>query len=324
VLVQRSNTIELVGTTAVFDGPAGAYIYPDLMKRLRFKNSTLALWFWRYANSSAGRTYFVQVAVGSTGSMPKLSGSAVSDMPVPLPPVAECEMVVEVLSDAERFIESLERLIAKKRRIKLGAMQELLPGKRRLPEFEGEWEYRCLRDVLSLRRDRIDPSRAPSEFCVELEHLESGTGRLLGTGRAGPSASQKSVFDESNVLFGKLRAYLKKYWLPDRAGVCSTEIWILAPIAEHLERRYLFQIIQTDAFIEAASTAYGTHMPRSDWSIVGGLEYALPAVDEQRAVASVLSDMDAEIAALEARLSKARQLKRGMMQQLLTGRIRLV
>ena len=70
VLVQRSNTLELVGTTAVFDGPNAVYVYPDLMMRLRFRARVTGHWFWRYANSFGGRRFFRSVAAGSTGSMP--------------------------------------------------------------------------------------------------------------------------------------------------------------------------------------------------------------------------------------------------------------
>ena len=77
-------------------------------------------------------------------------------------------------------------------------------------------------------------------------------------------------------------------------------------------------------FIEAASEAYGTHMPRSDWNVVKNYELQLPLIEEQTAIAAVLSDMDAEIAALETKLAKARPIKQGMMQELLTRRIRLI
>ncbi|MFZ1267530.1 MAG: restriction endonuclease subunit S, partial [Anaerolineae bacterium] len=73
-----------------------------------------------------------------------------------------------------------------------------------------------------------------------------------------------------------------------------------------------------------ASSSYGTHMPRSDWNVVKNYELLLPPVLEQTAIATILSDMDAEIAALEGKLVKARQVKQGMMQELLTGRVRLV
>ena len=134
----------------------------------------------------------------------------------------------------------------------------------------------------------------------------------------------KSVFQKDDVLFGKLRAYLRKYWFADREGVCSTEIWALTANLSLLVPSFLFQIVKMNKFIDAASEAYGTHMPRSDWNVVKNYEVLLPSIEEQDAIAAVLSDMDAEIATLETKLTKARQLKTGMMQELLTGRIRLL
>jgi type I restriction enzyme S subunit len=87
---------------------------------------------------------------------------------------------------------------------------------------------------------------------------------------------------------------------------------------------FLFQLVKTADFIEAASNSYGTHMPRSDWSIVKNVKLALPSVPEQEAVATVLTGMDAELTALEARRDKTQSLKQAMMQELLTGRTRLV
>jgi len=125
-------------------------------------------------------------------------------------------------------------------------------------------------------------------------------------------------------LFGKLRAYLRKYWLADRSGVCSTEIWALVANRNLIAPSFLIQIVTLNSFIDVASTSYGTHMPRSDWNVVKNFEVAIPTLEEQTAVAAVLSDMDAELAALEARREKTRSLKQGMMQELLTGRIRMI
>jgi type I restriction enzyme S subunit len=188
-----------------------------------------------------------------------------------------------------------------------------------------EWEVRRLGDIATPRTERVDPrAGGAQECCVELEHIEAATGQLLGSTSNGSAVSIKSVFYKGDVLFGKLRAYLRKHWLADRSGVCSTEIWALVPRTGLVTSAYLFQLVQQDQFIEAASNTYGTHMPRSDWSIVRNHEVCLPSLPEQTAIAGVLSDMDAEIAALEARRDKTRALKQGTMQELLTGRIRLV
>jgi len=149
------------------------------------------------------------------------------------------------------------------------------------------------------------------------------TGRLLGTTEAAPAAI-KYAFRKGDVLFGRLRAYLRKFWLATFDGVCSTEIWPLIPSNERLVGTYLHFLVQTDAFVDAAGVAYGTHMPRSDWGVLRKLAVTLPPTLEQAAIAAVLSDVDAEIAALEARRDKTRLLKQAMMQELLTGRTRLV
>lgn len=245
---------------------------------------------------------------------------------VTLPPTkAEQEAISEALSDTDALIESLEQLITKKRHIKQGTMQQLLTGKKRLPGFSGEWEVKRFCEVVQLCKERIDPRRtAPREFCIELEHIEQETGCLVGYTITSAGSSLKSVFHEGDVLFGKLRAYLRKYWLANREGVCSTEIWVLLAIRSLLTPQYLFQIVKVDSFVEVASSAYGTHMPRSDWNIVKNFELALPTLPEQTAIATILSDMDTEIATLETQLAKTRSLKQGMMHSLLTGRIRLL
>ena len=247
-------------------------------------------------------------------------------VPIPVPPtIAEQEAIAEALSDADALIESLEQLLVKKRQLKQGAMQELLTGKKRLPGFGGEWEVKRLGEIAPPRKERIDPRRTGRlEFCIELEHIEQGTGRLAGYTTTSEGSSLKSFFQKDDVLFGKLRAYLRKYWLANHEGVCSTEIWVLTANRSLLIPQFLFQLVKVDRFIEAASSAYGTHMPRSDWNVVKNYEVGLPPLSEQSAIATILSDMDAEIAALETKLAKARQLKQGMMQELLTGRIRLV
>ena len=101
------------------------------------------------------------------------------------------------------------------------------------------------------------------------------------------------------------------------------EIWPLVVVQHRHVAAFYSTLIQTDLFIDAASISYGTHMPRADWNVVKNYAVSLPPVDEQVAIATVLSDMDAEIAALEKRRDKTQQIKQGMMQQLLTGRIRL-
>lgn len=183
-----------------------------------------------------------------------------------------------------------------------------------------DWEVKRFGEIAMPRSQRIDPRKnGIQEFCVELEHIGSATGSLLGSTSTGEQSSLKPVFRASDVLFGKLRAYLRKYWHANRPGVCSTEIWVLSPIENLFSSAYLFQIVQTDKFIETASSSYGTHMPRSDWNVVKNYAVPIPPTRaEQEAIAEALSDADALIESLEQLITKKRHLKQGAMQELLS------
>jgi len=319
--------LSLVGTAGrVLVIPSGApegVINPRLI-RFSFDQTFVSPPFFKSLIET--HTYQALLARNAQGgTMGVLNAGLLRSLQIPLPPLAEQEAIAEALSDADALIESLEQLIAKKRQIKQGAMQELLTGKKRLPGFSGEWGVRRFGEVVLPRKERIDPRRTGvQEFCIELEHIGQGSGCLVGSKATSEKSSLKSVFHSGDVLFGKLRAYLRKYWLANRSGVCSTEIWVLAADRSHVTPEYLFQLVTVDRFIEVASTAYGTHMPRSDWNVVKNYEVVLPSVEEQTAITAVLSDMDSEIAALEAKLAKASQIKQGMMHNLLTGKIRLI
>ncbi|WP_421214485.1 restriction endonuclease subunit S [Aeromonas dhakensis] len=257
--------------------------------------------------------------------------------------VKEQTAIGNVLSDSDALIDALEQLIAKKQAIKTAAMQQLLTGRTRLPQFalraDGppkgyktselgqipeDWESVDFGSIAKPSASRINPKMSGGgDICIELEHISSGTGTLLGETTTNRASSLKSIFEPGDVLFGKLRAYLKKYILADFHGVCSTEVWVLKPDVNLATSEYIYSIVQSERFINAASEAYGTHMPRADWSVVKYFPVVLPSTVEQTAIATILSDMDSELTALEQKLAKARDLKQGMMQQLLTGRIRL-
>ncbi|MBB6406198.1 type I restriction enzyme S subunit [Arthrobacter sp. AZCC_0090] len=260
--------------------------------------------------------------MSNAGSQDNLSGDIVKSIAVAIPPWAEQRAIAQALTDVDELIGALERLIAKKRDVKQGMMQELLTGRTRLPGISGDWAETVFGDVVRPAGVRVHP-KSVSGRVVELEHMESGTGDLRGDSDVSESASLKTRFESGDVLFGKLRPYLRKFWLADRDGYCSTEIWALRPISNEIIGPYLRYVVERDDFIETASAAYGTHMPRADWSVVSKFMVRLPTPHEQHAIAEVLQNADSEIEALERRLESARAVKVGMMQELLTGRTRL-
>ena len=293
-----------------------------LRVRISSEHNTSARYLSYHLHSESFKKRVQSVAVGQT--MASLNTQILRAVQVVLPPLPEQRAIAKVLSDVDELIGSLEALIAKKRAIKQAAMQELLTGKTRLPGFGGEWKMIELSGFIRIRNRKTPPDAVSGDTpCVELEHIGQGDGRLTGHGTAGGTSSIKYRFEPHDILFGRLRPYLRKWWYADRRGVCSTEIWPLVVDRCRAESGFVYALVQTDRFLDAAETSYGTHMPRADWNVVAGVEFPLPPVPEQQAIATVLSDMDAEIAALEHRLDKTRAIKQGVMQQLLTGSIRL-
>ena len=187
-----------------------------------------------------------------------------------------------------------------------------------------DWEVKKLGEIVAIRKQKIDPKKVLSQpFCIELEHINQGNGILLGYTETTNKSSMKNVFYKNDILFGKLRAYLRKYWFASTNGVCSTEIWPFVVIPDILLPKYVYFCIQTDNFIETASMAYGTHMPRTDWNVIKNYYIPLPPLAEQKAIAHALSDVDNLITAIDQLITKKRNLKQGTMQELLTGKKRL-
>jgi type I restriction enzyme, S subunit len=280
--------------------------------------------FWLQMLQSHNGQVALGVAVVGTTRM-ELSIGVLKEVQMPRPGLPEQRAIAAALSDVDALIGALDRLITKKRDLKQAATQQLLTGHTRLPGFSKPWRKSRFEELARIRNDKVFPHLVdPDTPCVELEHMGVGNGRLQSHATARNSTSAKYRFQQGDVLFGRLRSYLRKYWLADRAGICTTEIWPFAVERDVGCSGFLHAIVQGSGFLEAAALSYGTHMPRADWNVVKSLELILPPLDEQTAIAAVLSAMDAEITALEQRRAKTRLLKQGMMQELLTGRTRLV
>ena len=321
VLVSITADIGIIGFVDE-NFPIPSYINQHIA-RVRFTDSGVSSKFIAYYLASwVPQRRFVGST--DTGAKAGLNLATVGNLMTVVPPLAEQLQIAEALGDIDDQIATFERLLLKKQAIKQGMMQQLLTGKTRLPGFTDRWLATRFEELAAPALQRVDPRGVPAGTrLVDLEHIDSGGGRLLASATASGAVSLKTVFQPGDVLFGKLRAYLRKYWLADVPGICSTEIWVLRskPLAENGYVRYL---VETDRFIEVASGGYGTHMPRSDWGTLRGLEFEVPPVDEQKAIAAALTEVDDEINGLSFRLAKTKAIKQGMMQELLTGQTRLL
>ena len=257
------------------------------------------------------RTIDFHTHSGKSG-VPGVNRNDLHELVVALPKSTdEQEAIAEALSDADALIESLEQLIAKKRQIKRGAMQELLTGKKRLPGFSGEWEVQRLGEICCITTGKKDVNEGNPDghypfFTCSRSHTYSDsysfdTEAILIAGNG----------DVGNLHYfnGKFEAYQRTYILSD----------FLANVD------YLWQQMNAYLAESLGLGKIGSSIPYIKKENIVGFSFHSPQDEaEQTAIAAILSDMDAEIAALEAKLTKTRQLKQGMMQELLTGRIRLV
>ncbi|MEA4811889.1 MAG: restriction endonuclease subunit S [Anaerolineaceae bacterium] len=184
------------------------------------------------------------------------------------------------------------------------------------------WRFLRFKEIADLGKERISPQNiATGLACIELENISKETGQMIGVTDPSKQSSQKNVFYKGNVLFGKLRPYLKKFLYCDFDGVCSSEIWVLSS-KNGCQSKYLFYLIQTSQFIRIADQSSGTKMPRADWTNVSKLVVPIPSVQEQEKIIQILSTWDRGIERVQRLIEAKQQRKKGLMQGLLTGRLR--
>nr|WP_237402474.1 restriction endonuclease subunit S [Rhodovulum sulfidophilum] len=274
--------------------------------------------------------------IQTVGAQPKLALGRIRSFEIPCPnDPKEQKAIAEALSDADALIEGLERLIAKKRLIKQGAMQDLLTAKRRLPGFSGEWVKTNLRKLLKSTPTYGINSAACALGSGGYDYLRitdiDEHGQLRQDGRAEvlhPSATHYFLEPDEIVVArtGASTGKSHQYTGPKERTVYAGFLIKLAPAITEVVPSYLFQFLQTDAYWSwIGENSVRSGQPGINGQQLSGMTLLVPQdLKEQKAIAEVLGDMDAEIQALDTRLEKARQVKEGMMQNLLTGRIRLV
>ncbi len=294
----------------------------------------------------ASRYDFIR-GLSNTGNQENLNGVIVKSIPIPLPPtLIEQEEIAGALSDADAWIESLEQLIAKKRQIKQGAMQELLIGKRRLPGFEinrgynpteiglipKDWKLKSLGSISHVSAGGT-PGRGIPEFWNEgipwVTTTEVNFGSISKTSQhiseLGLKNSSAKLLSQGTILLalygqGKTRG---KVAILDIEAACNQACAAIV-LTDRVSRFFVFLYL-TSRYDFIRSLSNTGNQENLNGVIVKSIPIPLPPTfAEQEAIAETLSDMDTEIELLESKLAKAREVKQGMMQELLTGRIRLV
>ncbi|MGD0567071.1 MAG: restriction endonuclease subunit S [Candidatus Sulfotelmatobacter sp.] len=330
-----------VGRAALWNAPIEECYYQKALHRLRptrgFDSKLMVALLHQWSNRGLLANYITQTSIAH------LPREKFLEVPMPVPPSPEQRAIATVLSDVDGLLDLLDQLIAKKRDLEQAAMQQLLTGRTRLPGFHGEWQVRRLGSEIA------DLEAGVSVNSVE-DDLQSGSGRLavlktsaVANGKFIPSEcktiaqrdlsrvklsprAETVIISRMNTIdlvgeCGYVPTKFPDLFIPDRlwmtrlkasSRVCAR--WLAFVLSTPGARR-LLRNIATGTSGSMKNIAKGKFL---------ALEFAFPDPDEQAAIAAVLTDMDAELVALEQRLAKTRDIKRAMMQELLTGKTRLV
>lgn len=306
-----------VGRAALWNSPLEECYYQKALHRLRplrgFDSRLMVELLRHWSDRGLLANYVTQTSIAH------LPREKFMGVPVPVPPVPEQRAIATALSDVDALLSALERLLAKKRDLKQAAMQQLLTGQTRLPGFYGEWEVKRLGEM-----GEIVMGQSPSSS----NYNSQGDGLPLIQGNADIANRKtiKRVFTTQITKRGRAGDILMSVRAP--VGEVSRATFDLCigrgVCAIRYPNDFLYHYL---IFLEPmwAKHSKGSTFESVNSTDVRGVEIQLPSdLPEQIAIAAVLSDMDAELAALEQRLAKTRTLKQGMMQELLTGRIRLL
>ncbi|MBE0576860.1 MAG: restriction endonuclease subunit S [Desulfuromonadales bacterium] len=331
VLLTHKATI---GNTAVVDEIPFEYIMltPQVTYyRVSDLKSLSNFYLRHFFDSPTFQRVLISMSGGGTRSY--IGITAQLQLPIVLPPARkEQEAIATALSDVDALITSLDKLIAKKYAIKTATMQQLLTGKKRLPGFSGEWEMKVLGDVASfhkgkgLAKSELDPHG--SEPCIHYGELFTRHPETIST-----------ILSWTNSTSGVFRSVANDVLMPTsdvtptglakascvlQSGiVLGGDILVIRTDPKELSGSFLSYTIRQsrDRVMQLVTGTTVFHLYGSDMQ---KFEFLMPVLEEQQAIVEVLSDMAAEVTALESRRDKTKAIKQGMMQELLTGRTRLI
>ena len=333
---RTSETVEDIGVASVMLYEPHDTVFSGFVLRARPRDRRLNDHYKQYCFAHrVVRSQIISKATYTTRAL--TNGRILSTVWIAVPPTPEQHAIAEALSDVDGLLNALEALIAKKRAIKQATMQQLLTGKTRLPGFSAMWEKTKMGNIGSIYgglsgKSKVDFGSGNAHYVTFLGVLENV---ILDT-RHTEQVHVGSGESQNRVMKGDL--------LFNASSETPGDLAIGAVMGEQLDNLYLnsfcfgFRIRDENQHVPLflayffrgsvgraimnalAQGATRYNMSKSQFL---ALELSVPSYEEQHAIVSVLSDMDAEIAALEQRRDKTRAIKQGMMQQLLTGRVRL-
>ena len=331
---RTSETPEEVGMSSVLLDDIDDCVFSGFVLRGRPKNDMFVPEYCKYCfTTEAIRSAIITGCTYTTRAL--TNGTQLSAIEIVVPPKPEQEAIAKSLTEIDDLISSLEKLITKKKTIKQGAMQELLTGKRRLPGFEGEWN-KCKLGSLGvfvkgtgISRNQSNSGNLPAVRYGELytKHQNYVTNYFSHISEEVAANAQRvsrgdilfAASGETKEEIGKCAAIIH-----ETDVYAGGDILVFRP-ATQLNPVFMGTLLNTaDVCKQRAEKGQGDAVVHIHADALSSINVMIPNIEEQQAIADILLGMDKEIELLESKLGKYRQVKQGMMQQLLTGKIILV
>ena len=280
----------------------------------RAKQEINPLYFEWYFRSSAWHRYiYMSGDSGARHDRVSIKDDTFFAMPINIPTAQEQDRIALFLNTIEQRIDKQRSLVEALKKYKRGlltyAFEEIT-----LSDDADSTTY-LFSEIAQRRKEKYNPDCNVEYPCIELEHIEQGTGRLLGSVSSKTQSSIKTVAKSGDVLFGKLRPYLRKFAFAEQDMVCSSEIWAFVP-SKYVIPKYLYYLVQTEHFLRVANVSSGTKMPRAEWANIEKEPFDIPYIPIQEKVVSILEAVDKKISVSGDSLRMLLNFRDGLLQQL--------
>jgi type I restriction enzyme S subunit len=333
-----------IGKTSIVPSSLERGIVVADVVRIRISTRRVSSFFVEYIlNSPISTVQLQKETIGTT--RPRVNIFQIRNLKIPLPPLPEQKKIAEILSTVDQGIEKVDEAIKKTQRLKNGLMQTLLTkgiqkGKFKIQDFKDteigripkEWEIAQLMEVADINKESVDPERKfpDTKFLyVDIDTVENGTGIITGAkeiiGENAPSRARR-VIHFNDVLMSTVRPYLKAFAIvPEKFHnqICSTGFAVLT-CKERISPLYLLYSLFSSSVIEQCNKIMVSgQYPALNTSQVEKIKIPIPSLAEQQKIAEILSTVDKRIESLRNRKKKLERVKKGLMEDLLTGRKRV-
>lgn len=305
-----------VGKTYIYSDSDGLVYYAGFLIRARIKSGVDSNFIFQHTLTSSYEN-FIQVTSQRSGQ-PGVNAKEYSIFEISVPSYEEQRRIGAFFKQLDNTIALHQRKLDLLKEQKKGYLQKMFPKSgEKIPElrfksFTGDWEERKLSDIVVRLNKSSNNNQLPK---VEFEDIIAGEGRLNKDISRKFDDRKGTLFEPDNILYGKLRPYLKNWLFSDFKGIALGDFWVFKSI--NSEPKFVYSLIQSDNYQRVANDTSGTKMPRSDWKKVSSSNFSIPtSLEEQQKIGSFFKQLDDTIALHQRKLDLLKEQKKGFLQKM--------